>query len=300
MTAPRNNVTVEEDTAGVTSRPLPKRSPKDRANFVSVLRTLAYSRIPADSKILVIGGMQEDAEVLQQCGFSDITLSNIEGVGSDPRSPGRLPIIAIDAENIDLPDNAYDAVFVHEAIHHCRSPHRALCEMLRVAGCHVIMMEPNDSAVMRLLCRLGFSFPYELFAVVDNDYVCGGVRNSDVPNFIFRWSHHEVFKTASSFLAEWKFAVYSNPYWDFGVEERDLAYREQTRIKWITRLMGAKNFIRMLRIAQSLLNRIPVIRGQGNKFFCCVEKKDELRPWLERDVNGRVCFKRSFQRQLEP
>jgi len=34
---------------------------------------------------------------------------------------------------------------------------------------------------MRLLGRLRLSFPFELAAVVDNDYVRGGVRNSQIP-----------------------------------------------------------------------------------------------------------------------
>ena len=246
-----------------------------------------------------MGGMQEDADVLCRCGFNNITLSNIEGSPREPGSPDNLPITAIDAECIDLPDDSYDTIFVHEAIHHCRSPHRALCEMLRVAKQHVIMMEPNDSAFMRLLCRLRFSFPYEVFAVVDNDYACGGVRNTEIPNFIFRWNSHEVHKTTSSFLAESTFEVHPCPYWDFGVEERDLAYRAQTRISLVTRLMGARNFILLLHFAQAVFNRIPVVRAQGNKFLCCVQKKNTLQPWLIRDKNGRISFKRNYQQKLD-
>jgi SAM-dependent methyltransferase len=243
--------------------------------------------------------MQEDVDALRHHGFSNITLSNIEGDSGNPASPERLPIRAIDAENMSLPDSSYDTVFVHEVIHHCRSPHRALCEMLRVAKRHVIMMEPNDSAFMRLLCWLRFSFPYEIFAVVDNDYICGGVRNSDIPNFIFRWNRSEVHKSASSFLAEYTCSVHDYPYWDFGIEERDLAYRSQTRISMITRLIGPRNFIRCLHLAQTVFNRLPVIRGQGNKFLCCVEKKNILQPWLTKDEEGRISFNRPFQQKLE-
>ena len=280
-------------------RPLPKRSHRDRSQFLRALSTVAaQADVPVSGSVLVIGGMQEDADVLYRFGFTDVTLSNIEGAPSDPASPGSLPILAIDAECISLPDGSYDMVFVHEAIHHCRSPQRALCEMLRVARRHVVMMEPNESTFMRLLCALRFSFPYEIFAVVDNDYNCGGVRNSEVPNFIFRWNRHEVYKTACSFLAEYKLEVYAHPYWDFGIEERDLAYRAQTRISLITGLIGAKNFIRILRLAQGVCNRIPAVRAQGNKFLCCVRKDGALHPWLMRDDEGRIAFKRSYQQQL--
>lgn len=282
------------------SRPLPRRSHRDRSQFLRELaKVVSRGEVSKSGSVLVIGGMQEDADALRRCGFTNVTLSNIECDPVGSGSQHNLPIIAIDAECIDLPDGSYDTVFVHEVIHHCRSPHRALCEMLRVARGHVIMMEPNDSAFMRLLCRLRFSFPYEVFAVVDNDYVCGGVRNSEVPNFIFRWNRHEVYKTTSSFLAEYTFGVDANPYWDFAIEEKDLAYRIQTRIGLITKLFGAKNFIHVLHLAQAVFNRIPGVRAQGNKFLCCVRKETVLQPWLIWDSDGQIQFRKSYQKKLE-
>jgi SAM-dependent methyltransferase len=283
-----------------TAPALPKRSPKDRSQFVSVLRRcLKRARIDVDADVLVIGGMQEDAYVLRRCGFHRITLSNINGVPDDPEAPNELPVLVLDAEEIHLPDNSYDVVFVHEVIHHCRSPHLALCEMLRVAKHYVLMMEPNDSAFMRLLCRLRLSFPFELAAVVNNDYVRGGVRNSPIPNFIFRWDETEVRKLASSFLPEYTLGFYADPYWDFNINERNLADREQTKLGLITGLVGATAFLRILHGAQRILNRVPALRHQGNKFFCCIRKSAELRPWLVYDSDGRIAFDRRFQRKHE-
>jgi SAM-dependent methyltransferase len=238
--------------------------------------------------------MPEDAEILRRCGFERVALSNIEGLAGGPET-----IQALDAEDIRLPDNAYDIVVVHEVIHHCRCPHLALCEMLRVAKDYVVMMEPNDSWFMRGLGRMGFSFPFEIFAVVDNDYICGGVRNSQIPNFIYRWNAHDVYRTVASFLAERTFAVHAHPYWDFNADERDLGYRKQTRISLITGVMGTRNFIRLLHFAQAILNRVPIFSRQGNKFFCCIEKRAQLRPWLVRDGAGNIIFDRSFQDRLE-
>jgi SAM-dependent methyltransferase len=281
---------------GSTAAPrLPHPSRKDRSQFQAVLtKCIERYRIGTDATVLVIGGMQEDADLLRRCGFKRMTLSNIEGVGD-----GDLPVLALDAENIRLPDDAYDMVVAHEVLHHCRSPHRALCEMLRVARRNVIMMDPNDSAFMRALCRLRFSFPFEIAAVVDNDYVCGGVRNSPIPNFIYRWNAHEIQKVASSFLAECEFHLYADPYWDFNVEARDLAERQQTRIGMITSLIGPRNFIKALRFAQTILNQLPILRRQGNKFFCCIQKNAGLRPWLVMDADGQIVFNQSFQKPLE-
>ena len=279
---------------------LPRRSAKDRSQFVSVFRrSIERIDIDVNSEVLVIGGMQEDAGALRRCGFHRITLSNINGVPDDPALSNDLPILAIDAEGIDLPDDSYDVVFAHEMIHHCRSPHLALCEMLRVSKRHVVMMEPNDSAFMRLLCRFKLSFPFELAAVVNNGYVCGGVRNSAVPNFIFRWNQTEVQKLACSYLPEYRVALYTDPYWDFNVNEKNLADRKQTKLGSITRLLGATNFLRLLHMAQNVLNRAPVLRHQGNKFFCCLQKSAQLQPWLVREGDGRIAFDRRFQGRQE-
>jgi SAM-dependent methyltransferase len=293
--ATQSEVKVE---AGDSRPALPKRSPKDRSQFVLALsKCVKEIGIDVNLTVLVVGGMQEDAEVLRRCGFRRITLSNISGLPDDPEAANDLPLIALDAEDIRLPDCSYDIVFVHEVIHHCRSPHRALCEMLRVAKRYVLMMEPNDSAFMRLLCDLRFSFPFEVAAVVNNDYVCGGVRNSEIPNFIFRWNEHEVHKLASTFLAEHTLRLYADPYWHFNADEKMLADRKQTKIGKITGMIGAGNFLRILHAAQLVLNRVSFLRRQGNKFFCCIQKNNELRPWLQLQADGRIVFDRRFQRK---
>jgi SAM-dependent methyltransferase len=284
---------AEEDKSGPA---LGRPSTKDRSQFVYVLRKcIEETRIDANSSVLVVGGTQEDAEALSRCGLHRITLSNISGVPDSPDESGGLPIVAVDAEDIRLPDNSYDLVFIYEVIHHCRIPHRALCELLRVAKHQVLMMEPNDSAFMRLLGRLRLSFPFELAAVVDNDYVRGGVRNSQIPNYIYRWNEHEVDKLACSFLAEYACHTLVYPYWDFNVGEEELAYRKQTRIGQITRVIGAKNFLRILPSFQRVVNRVPPLRRQGNKFFCCIQKTGELRPWLTYQGDGQIVFDQRFQ-----
>jgi SAM-dependent methyltransferase len=272
-------------------------SEKSRDQFLAVLlRHLKTCHIATNEKLLVIGGSWQDVELLISAGFKDITLSNFQPELEESALLSlqvKVKLLTIDAEQIDLPDGSFDCVFAHEVLHHCRSPHRALCEMLRVASKHIVLLEPNDSLSMRVLTWTGFSFPYEIFSVVYHRHEAGGVRDSCVPNFIYRWNANEVRKTVSSFLAEHVFVAHAYPYWDFNVNEKELSMRKETRIHAITSIIGAKTFLVVLRALQIVLNWIPILRRQGNKFFCCIEKTGELRPWLTAE-DGKIRFNPRF------
>lgn len=274
-------------------------SQKRRDKFLAVLlRYLKTSQISTDEKLLVVGGSWQDAELLLGVGFKNVTLSSFNPELEEYERPslqGKIEVLAIDAEQIDLEDGSFDCVVAHEVLHHCRSPHKALCEMLRVARKHVVLLEPNDSLFMRALTWTGFSFPYEIFSVVYHECESGGVRDSCVPNFIYRWNKNELHKTVSSYLAEYKFVVHAYPYWDFNIDEEELCRRTETRISAITSVIGTKRFLAGLRATQVALNLVPLVRKQGNKFFCCIEKSAELRPWLTGGPT-KITFNSGFKR----
>ena len=273
---------------------------KNRARFAKVLANcIRDCGIDIAGSVLIVGGSFEDVAVLHRAGFQQMTLSNIQQVSREEIQSfkdAKIDAVREDAEDFRLADESYDLVIAHEVLHHCRSPHRALLEMLRVSRRHVIILEPNHSWIMKALISRRFSFPYELPAVIDHNYVSGGVRDSGIPNYIYRWDRDQVFQTVSSFMPERLFALYTRPYWDFNIDKKDLALRQQTKLKIITRLLGPEGFLRGLRLLQLILNRIPGVSGQGNKFFCCIEKRDELQPWLVRNGN-EIVFNREFGRK---
>jgi len=276
---------------------------KDRTQFSRVLKECVRDcSIDTAGSVLIVGGSFEDAGVLFRAGFRRMTLSNIATLSTiEQNEAERVPMIAgadidlmsDDIENCSLPDNSYDLVIAHEVLHHCRSPHKGLLEMLRVARKHVIIMEPNDSSAMNAMVRLGFSFPYELPAVIDHNYQSGGVRNSCVPNYIYRWSKRDMYKAAASFMPESDFDLYVRQYWDFNVDKKDLALRQQTRVGAFTRVLGPDLFLASLHAFQAVVNRLPVFGAQGNKFFGCISKHDKLKPWLTRE-SDQIAFNRSF------
>jgi hypothetical protein len=51
---------------------------------------------------------------------------------------------------------------------------------------------------MRLAQRTGIVDEYELTAVAAHDFRAGGVRNTAIPNYVYRWTEREVEKTIAS------------------------------------------------------------------------------------------------------
>jgi SAM-dependent methyltransferase len=246
------------------------RTPKDKSGLLRVIgRYLEACGVDRRQAVLVLGGEQEDIEILTACGFEQIVLSNLDAAG-----------LALDAENIALADNSYSVVFAHAVLHHCRCPQKAVGEMVRVSQQHVFFVEPNDSWALRVLARLGFSFPYELAAVAAHEYLNGGMRDGPIPNYIYRWTGREVEKCVASYHPERQFEVRAHPYWDFYVNEYELRNRKESRVAALAEKVGPRNFVRLLRLGQAVLNLAPPLRSQGNKFFCAISKR-ELQPWIE-------------------
>ena len=129
-------------------------STADRSRFQQILEDcIGTVGIDAQGDILIVGDSFKDAYVLHRTGFRRMTLSNIEPMPDyeqQPMNGAKLSMINADVEDMAIADGSYDLVLAHEVLHHYRSPHRALLEMLRVSRKHVIIMEPNDSIMFEL------------------------------------------------------------------------------------------------------------------------------------------------------
>lgn len=274
--------------------PIQHSADKDRTGFLAVLqRHIAEQKLEPTGGLLVLGASDGDASILREAGWSSITLSNFSSSPLNDETTSSY--LELDAEDIKLPDESFDSVAAYEVLHHCRSPHRALCEMLRVSRRYVFLQEPNDSGLYRLLLRLGVIFPFEIPAVIANGHIAGGVRNSCVPNFIYRWNHSTVYQTTLAFVPDRVVHIHSYPYWELNHTEYELALRINSPIGLLIRAAGGpRNFRRLLQLSQKVLNLVYPIRTQGNQFFCCIEKTDQLHEWLLRD-RDRVLFNRQYR-----
>jgi ubiquinone/menaquinone biosynthesis C-methylase UbiE len=162
--------------------------------YVNTLKSLVnMGRLTTNANILVVAGGTNDRDSLLAVGFSKVVVSNLDTrMIRDQFLPYDWSFQ--DAESLTYGDEEFDVVVTHQALHHCLSPHRALLELYRVAKGGILVFEPRDSLIVRLCVKLGYGQVYETEAVDAHGGEFGGVRNSSVPNFIFRWTEREVEK----------------------------------------------------------------------------------------------------------
>lgn len=226
--------------------------------YLKVLRGLIEAgKISTSDSILVVCGGPLDEEVLAKAGLKNATITNLD-LPDDRRQ---------DAENLTYASGSFDIAIVHAGLHHCHSPHRGLLEMYRVARKLVIAFEARDSLLMRVAVRLGFTMDYEVNSVDANGN--GGVANTGVPNFIYRWTEREVLKTISS-------------YHPAAIHDVDFYYDLRLPIQRFERANNrlAKTILTALEPASFLF--LKIFPKQGNEFAFVIHKSQRLHQWMAR------------------
>jgi SAM-dependent methyltransferase len=238
--------------------------------YVRTLRDLLKKGIvKREMSVLVVCGGETDKNVFQQLGFTDVTITNLDSRWTEEEiAPYQWA--CQDAENLTYPDNSYDLTVVCAGLHHCHSPHRALIQIFRVARHCALAIEASDSILSRIAERLKVADEYELTAVVGDEYLYGGVKNTPIPNYVYRWTEREVTKTISSF------APYSRQriFWYYGFAPPVLL------LKGRKNLMG----LMIMYVAYPVLwVATKIFKDMGNQFAFVITKPDLSKgifPWL--------------------
>jgi SAM-dependent methyltransferase len=228
-----------------------------------------------DMRVLVVAGGDHDRDVWRACGFTDVVISNLDE-RMDGAAFAPFAWSFQNAERLDYPDGAFDFCVCHNGLHHCASPHRALLEMYRVARLGLLFFEPLDAPLVRLGVRLNLGQEYELAAVFDNDLRFGGVQNSEIPNYVYRWTEREVRKCIQCFAP---------------VGPHRFRFFYATRVPWARlRILRNKALLALAVVA------LPVLRVAGaiypriaNNFAALVLKPrvpEELFPWIQARGSG--------------
>lgn len=232
----------------------------------TLARLVSGNVISSDDKVVVFCGGPYDADTLASLNFSNVTITNV-----DEGYAGKLGGIVWDRQDAELTnysDGQFDVAIVHAGLHHCRSPHRALAEMYRVAKKAVIVFEARDSLLMRAAVRAGFTPNFELEAVSHEGYRSGGVNNGPVPNFIYRWTEREVEKTIRSLDPE---------------HTEDIRFFYGLRLPTLRFDRVNAPFKRVVLKALSPVARTltTIFPRQGNQFAFAIIKTGTLREWLQ-------------------
>jgi SAM-dependent methyltransferase len=229
-------------------------------------RLLEDGLLRRDMSVLVVAGGPADRDPFQALGFENVTITNVDEAAADvaPYAWARQ-----DAEALDYEDESFDLTVVSAGLHHCRSPHRALLELYRVARVAALALESRDSALMRLAIRFGAVDEYELAAVAAHGLQAGGVANTSTPNYVYRWSEREVEKTVASFAPHARHRI--RFFREFELPEALLEADKGARAG-------------LLRVAAPVVTGVTkVLPRQANLFAFAIEKPrlpDDLQPWM--------------------
>ena len=160
--------------------------------------------------ILVLGASSDEASLFYKLQFKRVALSNIDLAQLKGAEKYKFKKIKIDFRNLfKIKNNSYDYVVVHASIHHTSRPHNILSEMYRIAKHGILIVESNDSFIMRLSVKLNFSEDFEKSALNENTYV-GGVDGSNIPNYVYRWTEREIRKLFYSYQPDKKINIIFN------------------------------------------------------------------------------------------
>ena len=252
----------------------------------TLLSLLNLGQIRKDSKILVVCGGTLDRDVLANHGFVDVVISNLD-TRTQPDAFAPFGWSLQDAEQLGYEDDSFDFVIEHNGLHHCRSPHAGLLEMYRVAREGILVFEPLDNLTTRLGMQLGLGQEYEIAAVAGNDFRFGGVRNSEIPNFVYRFTEREVVKTISTYAPHTK---------------DKFRFFYALRLPW-DQLRMRKNKLRfvIVMLAYPFIKAMTTMfRRENNNFAFAVLKSSPshaVHPWLE--VNdGKVILNRKWVQEV--
>jgi SAM-dependent methyltransferase len=176
-----------------------------------------------------------------------------------------------DAQDLELDDGSFDFCIVVAGLHHCTSPHRALVEMFRVARKGILVIEARDGLLTRAAVRVGAASRYELQAVAAHGGRAGGVNDTSVPNFIYRWKEAEFRKVVRS----------ADP-------TGDPSFRFFYALDVPGRVPAASVVEPVLRAAARVVPRL------ANTMAMVALRPTRLWPWLTREEQG-VTFDRGYR-----
>jgi len=247
---------------------------KERIYYKTIKSAKESSLISVNDNILVVCAGHQDKRILESQGFKNVTISNLdERLDNDEFAPYQYSYQ--NAEDLSYGDDAFDWVIVHAGLHHCYRPHRALLEMLRVGKKGAIVFEARDSSIMRIGKKYNLVPTYEIEAVIGNDLKYGGVANSSIPNYIYRWKEREIESILNAYFPNFQD---NKVHYFYNLR---LPTKRISIVNSPIKRMAMHAFLIPLRILCAIFPK------QSNEFCFIMKKGTQLHSWLKVE-NGAV------------
>jgi len=103
-----------------------------------------------------------------------------------------------DLRDLMFKDKSFDYTITNATIHHIDLPHKAITELYRVAIKGVLVIESTDSLIMRLATKIKLAEEFEVSSI-NEDKNTGGLLDTAIPNYVYRWTEKEILKLLKSF-----------------------------------------------------------------------------------------------------
>ena len=235
--------------------------------------------IDKNSKILVVGGTKYDSNIFKNNSFLNVTIGNLDR--ETDYTPYKHTIQ--DLRKLTLENDSFDYVVANACIHHTSKPHQAILEMYRVSSKGIIVIEGNDSLFIKITNFFGLSQEYELSAIISGEYNhdLGGVDNTNVPNFVYRWTEREVYKLISCYEPQFTHKI--EFYYDSDFE----GYKNVKKMRLINPILF------LLEMAAKVY--FLFFKKEKNLFSFFVNKKDrKLNKWIKNFENNNTKIDREY------
>jgi ubiquinone/menaquinone biosynthesis C-methylase UbiE len=133
--------------------------------FRQVIQLLGRS-IQGSNVLIICCGSGMDAEYAARSGARVVAMDISGGCLARARVRAerygvKYALVRGDAENLPFRDGSFDYAFVHDGLHHLPTPELAIAEMARVAQRGIMITEPADASLTKLLIRSRLMKPYE-------------------------------------------------------------------------------------------------------------------------------------------
>jgi SAM-dependent methyltransferase len=157
-----------------------------------------------DAHWLTVGDEGGDAWMLRQRGVAAVTASSISDArlqrAAELGHLAGVPVRALNAEQLDCPDGAFDFVLCNQAYHHVRRAPLAFYEFMRVARVGFVLIEPVEYRsrpfeIIRTFAKMMLRRRPPVFDIFEPS-----------GNYIYRLSERDVFRMLTALQAQW-FAI---------------------------------------------------------------------------------------------